>query len=437
MREAVSSIVARSPVAGLSSAALAEGLLLILAAPLLLFPTVSLPLTFLVLILLAMSWLAPLLSQRQPGVPVTPFNLLLLLFCLSFIVSILVTADPALSLPKAMGIILGLAVWRYLVMIIQHRSQLPLAFLVFLLAALAFTLIGVLGLQAMLKIEVLAKLAPVQRIILPGSTSDAVHPNLLAGTICLFLPLLISALVGQRPSHYGRLTWFTLLLFALFTLAILVLTQSRSGWFGLLAGIISLLVGWAILLPPSRIRRVLRWLLFMLAFAALVAIIWVGPQRIQQLWIDPPRETVIGTLSTLNYRRELWPWGLAAVSDFPLTGTGLGTFREVVFRLYPIELTTAQDVGHAHNVLLQIALDFGLPGLISYLAMILLAGGLAWRVAWGDVGLRPIALGIFACLVAFHFYGLADTVAMGAKPSLLFWLLLALTTATHRVSVLD
>lgn len=434
MRQAGSSIVPQSPVAGFSLALLAEGLLLALATPLLLFPTVSLPLTFLILVLLAVSWLAPLLAQRRPGIPATPFNLLLLLFCLSLIVSMLVTADPELSLPKATGIILGLAFWRYIVIVVRQRSQLPFALLVFLLAALGFTLIGILGLQAMLKIELLANLAPVQRIILPGSTSDAVHPNLLAGAICLFLPLLLSLLLAGRPSRYRRPIRLALLSFALLTLVILLLTQSRSGWLGLLAGIMTLLVAWALLLPPSRTRYALRWLLLLLGLVAVVAIIWSGPQRIQQLWLDPPRETVIGTLSTLNYRRALWPWAITAVADFPLTGTGLGAFREVVFRLYPVGLSTTQDVGHAHNILLQVALDFGLPGLISYLAMVLLAGGLAWRVAREDVGLRPIALGILASLMAFHFYGLADTVAMGAKPSLLFWLLLALATVTYRVS---
>jgi putative inorganic carbon (HCO3(-)) transporter len=416
---------------------LGEGMLLLLAAPFLLFPTVSLPITTLMLTLLAISWLAPLILAGRVELPRTPFNLALLVWGLFVVVSILVTADPDLSIPKATGIILGLAAWRYLAIVVRRRAQLYAAFLIFILTGLGFTLVGLLSLQAMLKIRWLADLAPVQRLALPGNTSDAVHPNLLAGAICLFFPFIVAALVSWRPDRHQKFIRIGLLLLTVLTVIILVLTQSRSGWLGMIAGTITLLVTWAILLSPSPGRTILRLTLLALVLGGLLAIALVGPQRISQLWLDPPQQTVIGTFTTLNFRRELWPWAVTAVSDFPLTGTGLGAFRSVLFRLYPVTLRTTRDVGHAHNIFLQTALDFGLPGLVAYLAVLLLAGVLLWRVARFDGQLRPFALGLFACLVAFHVFGIADAVAVGAKPSLLYWLLLGLVTGMNRVSSRD
>ena len=57
--------------------------------------------------------------------------------------------------------------------------------------------------------------------------------------------------------------------------------------------------------------------------------------------------------------------------------------------------SAASDVykrqAHAHNIFLQTALDVGLPGLIVYLALLLLAFWLGWQVARGDETLRPFA----------------------------------------------
>jgi hypothetical protein len=43
--------------------------------------------------------------------------------------------------------------------------------------------------------------------------------------------------------------------------------------------------------------------------------------------------------------------------------------------------------------------------------------------------------GVLAGFVAHGVFGLTDAVALGAKPGLFFWLLLALTAAVWRVSM--
>jgi putative inorganic carbon (HCO3(-)) transporter len=154
---------------------------------------------------------------------------------------------------------------------------------------------------------------------------------------------------------------------------------------------------------------------------------------LQVLWEEPPRETAIGTLTSLNFRREVWQWAIAGIKEFPFTGSGLGSFRRVVVRLYPINLPPDYDIAHAHNIFFQVALDVGLPGLIAYLALLMLAGTVAWQVARQDEALRPFALGLLAGLAGLHIYGLTDALAPGAKPGLLFWAALGLLAAMRRI----
>jgi len=160
----------------------------------------------------------------------------------------------------------------------------------------------------------------------------------------------------------------------------------------------------------------------------------IGPDRLEQLLQEPQGMTALGSLNTIGFRFEVWQWALAAVQDFPFTGCGLGTFREVVRLLYPLNVAPSYDIAHAHNIFLQVALDMGIPGLIAYLALLGIAGKLCWDTARRSVQLRPLALGLMASLIAFHTYGLADALAPGSKPGLIFWYILGLSVAIERLS---
>ncbi|MEZ4514616.1 MAG: O-antigen ligase family protein [Chloroflexota bacterium] len=410
-----------------------ESIILVLCAPFLLFPTVLPLLTLLALLLLAFGWLRPFFWRTLPQLPPSPLNLLFLLFGLTWLIAIPVTADPDLTLPKATGLLLGFAVWRYLLLVVDSEARLWQATAVFLLLGLGFMALGVLSTNWLFKIPGIATL--LQRVagrflLLPETPELGTHANELAATLLLFWPLLLALTVGLR-GRWRRTT----AVFLLLTTLILLLTQSRSGWVGAAGGVGLLLVGWGWLLPPSRLRR---WLLGGFAtFAGLVvlAIILIGPATLQNWWLNPPLETAVGSFNSLNFRQTIWPWAIQAIYDFPFTGTGLGSFRRVGPRLYPIAVPPNYDIAHAHNILLQVALDLGLPGLVVYLAILLLLVTVGWQVAQRDGGKRPLILGLLASLAALHIYGLADALALGAKPGLLFWVNIALLTAAARLTL--
>jgi putative inorganic carbon (HCO3(-)) transporter len=424
----------RSPWHAAGPPARIEAIVVLLVSPALLFPTAVSFLTLLALIALATVWLLPLVLERRPGLPATPFNLALIPWGIMLMVAMLVSADIDQTLPKAAGLILGLAVWRVLVLLIRTRRDVPWAVAGFVALGLGLVFIGALGIDASLKVPGLTQFNLGRALSLSGRLGLTIHPNQLAGLICLFLPLLISLLVGRGAvGRRHTLTRVGLLIATVFVVVVLLSTQSRGGWVGTSAGLLALLAAWSLRVPPSPARTVARAATVAVLLAGLAGLLWIGPARLQALWLAPPTDTALGTFTTLLYRQELWPWALKAAGDFAYTGTGLGSFREVAFRLYPVQISPSADIGHAHNIFLQTALDVGVPGLVTYGSLLIIAVGGAWSAA-REVRLRPVALGLLAGLVGLHVYGLADALSLGSKPGILFWYALGLIAALCTVA---
>ncbi|MEZ4642780.1 MAG: O-antigen ligase family protein [Chloroflexota bacterium] len=306
----------------------------------------------------------------------------------------------------------------------------------FVLAGLGFTLIGVVSANWTVKVPFLAALLPQRLLSLPEGDSAGVQTNQLAGTILFYFPLLASLLIGvwgQRAWRNWR-TWGVLAGTAVMG-GLLLLTQSRSGWLGGLGGMLVLLALWGLAAAPGRQRFWLRLALLVALVALFAGLAVIGPTRLAALWQDPDLETAVGNLGTINFRKEVWHWGLLAVSDFPFTGTGLGSFRRVIHRFYPTTILPTYDIAHAHNIFLQVALDVGLPGLVAYGALLLLVGYMGWQVARYNERWRALTLGLLAGLAAVHIFGLTDALALGAKPGLLFWWALGLLTVLFTETV--
>jgi putative inorganic carbon (HCO3(-)) transporter len=415
-----------------------EGAALLAVAPFLLFPTVIVEGTFLALCLLVLIWLLPLLFEWWPMPPATPLDVILLLWGLVLMVGIIVTADPDLTLPKATGLILGLAVWRSLQRVVQTRTQWYGAMAVLALLGVGFVLLGALDANWLFKIPALSTvlhLLPNDLISVPESPTAGVHANQIAGTLVFFIPLLYSVLIGLYAKNVsGWRFWGWLCLTGLASV-FLLLTQSRTGWIAGAGSLLALFILWGVALPRSHRLRPIIWgaLVLMLVVGA-VAVAAVGPERLQELWQDPSQETAVGSLGSVSFRQEVWRWAIMATKDFPFTGTGLGTFRRVVRRLYPLDAQPTYDIAHAHNIFLQTALDVGLPGLVVYLALVITNIALGWQVAKRDEALRPLLLGLLGGLVATHIFGLTDALALGSKTGLIFWMMLALITAAHRLT---
>ena len=429
----MSRIVSRFFVRISTSVAAAELSILILISPALLFPT---PARMLVVLVVPVMWLCVRHASGHT-IPPTPLNAALLLLLVMVGVSLLVTFDVRFSLGKVAGVVLGALVFWAVSRWVTTPWRLAAATIAFLLCGGALAVIGLLGTNWFTKFPMFAAIINrLPRTIrgLPGAESGF-QPNGVAGCLVLFVPLQVALLAGAgrrafAALHRGTratsaLTAVQWLLLAL-TTGTLVLTQSRGAWVGCAIASAAFL-GW--------FGRRTRAVLLVAAVACVVWAVVVGPQQLLNMTISQSGPGMAGNVSG---RVELWSRALYGISDFPFTGMGMNTFRKVMPVLYPTFLTSPDfDVAHAHNQLLQAALDVGIPGLIAYLAMWPISAALLVRVyrRSPDPGYRTMAGGLGAGLIAQFSFGMTDAISLGSKPGVLFWFMLALIVSLHRIAL--
>ena len=325
---------------------------------------------------------APVVAARVTGQrawPVSPFSwpIGLLLGCV--VLGAIVSPEPDVSVPKLTGVLAGVLAWRALVLAGPRAGQ---AARVYLLVGAAVVALGLVGanihakfLPASVTDRFLTRVCHV-----PGtSTEGSVNANALGGTTLFFLPMALSLLVARRRVHTSAFESppgvrgdddlpgrrFTIAI-ALWMALVLLLSQSRSAWFGA-AAVAALLL-------------IVRWRA--LAAVALGVGLLVG-WRVPGVFTGATQGLLTSPGSfTMEARFELWSRALFALQQFPFTGVGLNAFRRVLPWLYPpIVIQSTKDLAHAHDTFLQVGLDTGVIGLVAYVAILLIAVSLAWRLA--------------------------------------------------------
>jgi putative inorganic carbon (HCO3(-)) transporter len=406
-----------------------ELLWLALLSPVFLFPAPPYAVALLAVLVL---WGARLLARNRL-LPPTPLDWILALLALMTLVSLYATFDVGFSAAKVTGVIFGIALFYAIVEWSSRGERLKWTLGGYVLLGTMLAGVGLLGTDWVNKLPVLKQLGeqlPSFIRGLPGA-EGGIHPNELAGALLWVAPVQLSLLgwsftSGSKASRAWWVVRIGLLICTTVTTGTLLLTQSRSAYSGFLVALV--------LLTLLALRH-LRWILAVALLVGVGLIAYIGPQQIADKLMDAygPSVGTTGSLSTLGGRAEIWSRALYGIEDFPLTGMGMNSFRRVMPVLYPTTPIASndaliEDVGHAHNHLLQAALDLGLPGLIAYLAIWLLVPALAvqaWR-SCRDKLIRATIAGIGAALLAYFVYGMTDTLALGAKPGLFFWSLLAI-----------
>lgn len=125
--------------------------------------------------------------------------------------------------------------------------------------------------------------------------------------------------------------------------------------------------------------------------------------------VDRVEETAMGESISWNARLDIWRSCMALISDFPLLGTGLGTFKEA-FERYQSSLFGDKYVAFAHNDWLQIVCETGfLGGAAVIVGIVLLFLRLSRRtLERRDTFCRWIATGALAGCLAILIHSLFD-----------------------------
>ncbi len=378
-------------------------------------------------------WLIYWIKSRQLGFS-TPLDLPILALLIIASLGIFFTPFRELFLPKFSGLVLGISIYFIIVLFFRFRQRLGLMVLFLLLLSFIMAALGLVGTDWSL-----GNYAIFDRIYrrLPALIShfgvEKINKNTIGGVLSFFPPLLLSLLwdrgaFARLKSHYAKLSTlpefvYKGLLFVSFAfcMGVLILAQSRGAWLGCATGIYLLCV--------LKEKRFL-WLMLPLAISFIIIFFLRADGNLLQLLslLDTSQE------ATLPGRLEIWSKALIILHDFPLTGIGLGAFGQA-YRLYfaSIVLPSAADViFHAHNTLLSIAVEVGIPGVIIYSS--LLGGFLAmsWKaLTYMRTMNRILALGLACGVVAFLVFGLFDAFTLGRNLEIVFWVFLGCVSALY------
>lgn len=357
-------------------------------------------------------WLVGCLTKR------TPIDLSIILLTTLALITTQVTAIPTITIPQVFRLISGVIIFYSIINWTVGSKHYNL--LIFGLLAVSLMLAMYTPLSVDWNFNKLPLIPKTIYGLLPNLVTDLIHRNVMAGTLIILLPIILGILVFSWKSHPVWMKIF--LLFSASSVVIsIVLTQSRGAIISLLIVIIAILV--------LRLNR--GWIIIPITFTGFILLV-----------------TIVGTSELITFlssgvsltgiegRLEVWSRAIYLIQEFPITGIGMGLFGDVVDLLYPLFLAAPGSVPHAHNLFLQIAVDLGIPGLITWLSIwviILVVSGQIYRS--GELRKNQLMTGIGAGLIcsqlALLLHGMTDSVTWGmVRPAPLVWVVWGIAVAS-------
>jgi putative inorganic carbon (HCO3(-)) transporter len=371
----------------------------------------------------------------------TPHDLpIILLILLTLFSGLVLTVYPSLSLPKVYGVVLSVLVYYEIAYGIRLRENLNRWLIVLGALGIGMAVLGLLGADwftaKLLNLSKVYAFIPRKIADVPRSLHGGFHPNGVAGTLIFIVPVYAMQLVSAFQVRKVRRSRLEVLHLVVASLALLVtggtllLTQSRGAMLGLGIALVALLFAW---------RR--RWVVSLVALVGMVFLAGLLLARFPELLgsVDPAESMgVRTTLSSYEFRLTVWRAALQVLQAFPLSGVGIGTFDTIVRHLFPhlypaSPYNPSVNITHAHNELLQVAIDLGIPGFVAYVALLAAFVRTAWRAyTWApDDRIKRLILGLGAGMLAHQIFGLTDAFLVGTKPGIVMWILMGLVTGLY------
>jgi O-antigen ligase len=191
-----------------------------------------------------------------------------------------------------------------------------------------------------------------------------------------------------------------------------IFSQSRMGMLSVAA---SLLVMGFLLMWVKEGKRFLGFISFVLVSASLGGL-WLGIEPLASRFSFLPKEIAVE-----GNRAAVWGDTIQLVKDFPLWGSGLGSYR-YIFPKYK-RIRTQTSYHHAHNDYLELAAETGIIGLLIILGLagcFLARLVIGWRRRRRDPYVKGIVLGGIGGLTALLFHSITDfNMHIPANPLLL------------------
>ncbi|MBR5538815.1 MAG: O-antigen ligase family protein [Clostridia bacterium] len=242
------------------------------------------------------------------------------------------------------------------------------------------------------------------------------NPNMLGLYLILLLPLLAAGIIGEK--NWWKKPGYILSFAA--GAACLVYTWARGAWLGFIFSSVVFLLTW---------NRRTMGLLIAGVLALPVAIPFL-PESIVS------RFASIGNLTdtSTNYRVYIWRGTVNMLSDYWLTGIGVG--EQAFNRIYPYySFAGIEKAPHAHNLFLQLFIEVGIFGFVIFAALLIcfLQSGFSLAKHGEDKEVRLIGCGALCGTLAALVQGMTDYVWYNYRVFFMFWLVIGISAAARRI----
>ena len=231
------------------------------------------------------------------------------------------------------------------------------------------------------------------------------NPNVLGEYILLVLPVCIGLM--WTAEKFGTKLFYAGI--ALIMGVVLILTFSRGCWIALV-----LAAAIYVTLVCGKL-----WGLMLLVLPVLPFVI---PETVLQ------RLTSIGDMSdsSTSYRVFIWMGTILMMKDFWLFGIGMG--EEAFNQVYPFYAYSAVVAPHSHNLFLQVWVETGLGGIITFLLILFM-----WfkQISLGhkkisDQRIKTMLVAIASGVCGFLAQGMFDNCFYNYRVVMVFWFVLGL-----------
>jgi len=291
------------------------------------------------LVVLVLRWLL-VVAQRGGRIARSEIYAPATLFFALLLPSFLVTSDYALSARHAFAILMMLTTALVATNLLRSEGRLRHAVTAFMVASAVISLLALAQLYLWLRYHISPfqwdlNAAHIGGMTFLRLTGTYVDPNWLA--LYLIGPIVLGLFVAlEQPAsrRYKAFVWAALAL----DTAVFLMTFSRGGWVTLLAFMVVFVL--------LRARAPSRGLWLAMVIAVLVAAPLLATMFVE---INP---------SSVRSREVLQELGAEVMTEHPLAGTGLGTFKYLPQNPFH---------GPTHSIYLQIGADAGIPPLVAFL----------------------------------------------------------------------
>ncbi len=301
--------------------------------------------------------------------------------------------------------------------VFDHPRSLKIALGIFLFTSLSTIIDGLFQFHIFHK-DIFAKM-----VISDGrATGPFPNANQLAGYLTMAIPLALAlwaAAADRRWRWAAGLAWIS-------GLWSLMTTFSRGGWLAVLGGFVFIFFlfkrfSWPVILG--------------LAMTILVCLGIFFTRFEKEIRLEKLEKEKV--LTTAFWRKDLWADSLRMLMDRPLFGYGPNTympaFYEYVQRLHG---PGTYEPTYAHNCYLQLAVEYGILGLIAFLWILATLFFQTFASVLKPISDEPqaifwkaVRIGLSAGLLAFLLHSFVDTHFFSLRLSVLLWLMIGLLVA--------